>query len=95
MTTTAPDRVGSQALAFAQAAGEVGLRLFGMVLWAAAISSVIDARLRELLGGYRYPSWLRSGPAGSVAAATLGAGSRPSVAGTLTGCRAGTGRWGR
>ncbi len=31
------------ASAFAQAAGEVGLRLFGVVLWAAGISSVIGA----------------------------------------------------
>lgn len=31
------------ASAFLQAAGEVGLRLFGLVLWAAAISSVIGA----------------------------------------------------
>lgn len=40
-TTLAEDN--PPASAFLQAAGEVGLRLFGMVLWAAAISSVIGA----------------------------------------------------
>jgi Mn2+/Fe2+ NRAMP family transporter len=37
------DRANPAASAFQAAAGEVGLRLFGLVLWAAAISSVIGA----------------------------------------------------
>lgn len=38
---------------------------------------------------------LLNSPAGSVAAAAPGAGSGPAVSGTLTGCPAGTGRWGQ
>jgi Mn2+/Fe2+ NRAMP family transporter len=37
------DRVNPAASAFEAAAGEVGLRLFGLILWAAAITSVIGA----------------------------------------------------
>lgn len=37
------DEANQAASAFSQAAGEVGLRIFGVVLWAAAITSVIGA----------------------------------------------------
>lgn len=41
------DPANPAASAFEQAAGEVGLRMFGVILWAAAITSVIGASLHH------------------------------------------------
>ncbi|QGU02443.1 Natural resistance-associated macrophage protein [Corynebacterium kalinowskii] len=46
VVATGVDVVGAKnpaAMAFESAAGEIGLRIFGMVLWAAALSSIIGA----------------------------------------------------
>ncbi|WP_017604822.1 NRAMP family divalent metal transporter [Nocardiopsis alkaliphila] len=44
--------------AFYQAAGEVGMRLFGMILWAAAVSSVIGASYTSISFVTTFSPWL-------------------------------------
>ncbi|PDP87878.1 hypothetical protein CQJ94_09620 [Glycomyces fuscus] len=44
--------------AFRQAAGEVGLRLFGVILWAAAVSSVIGASYTSISFVTTFHPWL-------------------------------------
>ena len=44
--------------AFYQAAGEVGMRLFGMIMWAAAVSSVIGASYTSISFVTTFHPWL-------------------------------------
>jgi Mn2+/Fe2+ NRAMP family transporter len=46
------------AAAFAHAAGEVGLRMFGMIMWAAAVSSVIGASYTSVTFVTTFHPWL-------------------------------------
>ncbi|MET9709403.1 NRAMP family divalent metal transporter [Nocardiopsis alba] len=52
------DAPNPSAEAFYQAAGEVGLRLFGVILWAAAVSSVIGASYTSISFVTTFSPWL-------------------------------------
>jgi Mn2+/Fe2+ NRAMP family transporter len=52
------DAPNPPAEAFTQAAGEVGLRLFGVIMWAAAISSVIGASYTSVSFVATFHPWL-------------------------------------
>ena len=52
------DAPNPSAAAFSQAAGEVGMRLFGVILWAAAVSSVIGASYTSISFVTTFSPWL-------------------------------------
>jgi Mn2+/Fe2+ NRAMP family transporter len=52
------DAPNPSAEAFYQAAGEVGMRLFGMIMWAAAVSSVIGASYTSISFVTTFSPWL-------------------------------------
>ncbi|MEU0240733.1 NRAMP family divalent metal transporter [Nocardiopsis sp. NPDC006198] len=52
------DAPNPSAEAFYQAAGEVGMRLFGMIMWAAAVSSVIGASYTSISFVTTFHPWL-------------------------------------
>ncbi|MBR8744945.1 NRAMP family divalent metal transporter [Nocardiopsis sp. MG754419] len=65
------DSPNPSAEAFYQAAGEVGMRLFGMIMWAAAVSSVIGASYTSISFITTFSPWLERHK-GSLVTAFIG-----------------------
>ncbi|MDT0303511.1 NRAMP family divalent metal transporter [Streptomonospora wellingtoniae] len=90
------DSPNAPAAAFAAAAGETGRRLFGLIMWAAAISSVIGASYTSVsfistfsAGMARNRNWLVAGFIALCTVLYLGLGQAPAtlliLAGSLNG----------